>query len=149
MELDAKVTTVPAVGAGPLRVTVPVADPPPVTRVGERVRDLSAGAVMLREAVAVEVPRVAVSVAVIEVETAEVATEKLATVAPPATVTVAGTTALVVLELSLTVIPPAGATLPRVTVPVVEVPPITEVGATLSEEIVGALIVRAALALLP
>jgi len=61
-------------------------------------------------------------------ETVTVVTVKVAVVAPAATVTLAGTVAAAVLLLDKpTDRPPVGAALPRVTVPVDEVPPITEV----------------------
>jgi hypothetical protein len=52
----------------------------------------------------------------------------VAVVAPAATDTVAGTVAAALLEVSATNPPPAGAALARVTVPVDEYPPPTEVG---------------------
>jgi hypothetical protein len=58
---------------------------------------------------------------------------KVAVVAPAATVTDAGTwTAAVLLEVKLTTAPPAGAGPLRVTVPVEEAPPATDVGLTLT-----------------
>jgi len=57
----------------------------------------------------------------------------VALVAPAATVTLLGTVTKEVLELDrLTDSPPAGATALSVTVPVLEVPPITEVGESVS-----------------
>jgi len=57
------------------------------------------------------------------------ATLKVAVVAPAATVTDAGTVAAAVLELeSVTTVPPAGAAADKVIFPVLDVPPITEVG---------------------
>jgi hypothetical protein len=64
-----------------------------------------------------------------------VLTVNVAVVAPAATVTLAGTLAAVVLLLeSVTSAPPAGAGALSVTVPVEELPPVTLVGFTESEE---------------
>ena len=74
--------------------------------------------------------------------TAEVVMGKVAVVAPPATVTLAGTDATETLLLAReTIAPPAGAADPSVTVPVDPVPPVTLVGFTETEEITGGLIV--------
>jgi hypothetical protein len=63
------------------------------------------------------------------VDTGVVVTVKLAVVAPVATVTLAGTCAAPGLLLdSVTTTPPAGAAAAKVIVPVDEVPPITDVG---------------------
>jgi hypothetical protein len=62
-------------------------------------------------------------------ETVLVVTEKVADLEPAETVTLDGTVAADVLELErLTVMPPVPAAAVRVTVPVAEVPPVTEVG---------------------
>lgn len=53
---------------------------------------------------------------------------KLAEGWPAATVTVAGTCAAGLLLDRVTTAPPAGASLVRVTVPIEEVPPVTDVG---------------------
>ena len=67
-----------------------------------------------------------------------VATPKFALVAPAATVTLAGTPATVVLLLdSVTTAPPAGAAAVKVTVPVLEAPPTTLVGLTVTADKVG------------
>lgn len=79
-----------------------------------------------------------------ELDTAVVETVNVAVVDPAATVTDAGTVALVELELSETVSPPVGAVPFRVTVPVELVPPTTEVGETVTELRVGALMVNVA-----
>ena len=68
----------------------------------------------------------------VEAVTGLVDTAKSALVAPAATVTLAGTTA--VGEYSATTAPPAGAAALRVTVPVEGLPPNTLVGFTLTEE---------------
>ena len=75
--------------------------------------------------------------AVVETRTMDVLTLKVALLAPAGTITLEGTlTALLLLE-SATCAPPAGAGPLRVTVPVEDVPPITLVGLSISEETVG------------
>src|SRR6266849_6723943 len=74
-------------------------------------------------------------VTVVEVLTALVVTVKVALVAPAPTVTLAGTVAAAVLLLdSVTVAPPAGAAPLKVTVPVEELPPVTLVGLTATDD---------------
>ena len=46
-----RVTTAPPDGAGPVKVTVPVDDVPPITEVGLRVTEVSAAAVTVKVAV--------------------------------------------------------------------------------------------------
>ena len=48
-----RVTTAPAAGAGPFKVTVPVDDVAPITEVGLRVTEVSVAAVTVRDAVLV------------------------------------------------------------------------------------------------
>ena len=67
-------------------------------------------------------------VAVAEEVTAVVVRLKVAVVLPAATVTVAGTVAEVLLLDKVTEIPPVGAAALKVTVPVDELPPVTVVG---------------------
>ena len=77
-----------------------------------------------------------------------VVTVKVAEVAPGATVTLVVTCAAAVLLLvRVTTAPPAGAGALRVTVPAEVVPPITEVGLSLTE--VSVKVVKFAAALLP
>ena len=82
--------------------------------------------------------------------TAEVVTVNVALVAPAATVTLAGTWAAVVLLLvRVTTAPPDGAGPVKVTVPVDEVPPITELGLRLTEVSAAAVTVRVAVFVTP
>ena len=82
--------------------------------------------------------------------TAEVVIVNVALVAPAATVTLAGTWAAVVLLLvRVTTAPPDGAGPVKVTVPVDEVPPITELGLRLTGVSAAAVTVRVAVLVTP
>jgi hypothetical protein len=82
--------------------------------------------------------------------TAEVVIVKVAVVAPAATVTLAGTCAAAVLLLvRVTTAPPDEAGPVRVTVPVDDVPPITEVGLRVIEVSVAAVTVKVAVLVTP
>ena len=82
--------------------------------------------------------------------TAEVVIVKVAVAAPAATVTLAGTCAAAVLLLvRVTTAPPDGAGPVKVTVPVDDVPPITEVGLRVTEVSVAAVTVRVAVFVTP
>ena len=139
-----RVTTVPPVGAGPESVTVPVDGEGPFDCgwiQGQGAQDRSCD----RQASCRAVPRVAVIVGEVLVATGLVATANVAVVAFAATVTLAGTVAAEVLLLdSVTTAPPDGAGPLRVTVPVEEVPPITEVGLTVTVLAVAAVTVNVA-----
>jgi hypothetical protein len=76
--------------------------------------------------------------------TAVVLAEKVAVVAPAATVTFAGTVAAPLSLDSVTVAPPAGAALPSVTVPVEETVPTTVLGLNDTDDSVGGLMVKVA-----
>ena len=147
--LDERATTKPPVGAGPLIVTVPVDEVPPVTEVGATVNVVGTGGMIVSVAVTDVPPAVAVIVAAVDVATAVVVIVKVAEVAPAATVTLEGGTALVLLEVSATASPPVGAGPVIVSVPVDEVPPITEVGETASVFGTGGMIVRVVVTVVP
>lgn len=78
------------------------------------------------------------------VETPVVVIVKVAVVEPAATRTVAGSVADVLFDERLTESPPVGALPLRVTVPVEEVPPTTEVGETVKLVSVGGVIAKVA-----
>ena len=140
--LLASVTTIPPLGAGPLRVTVPWDEFPPVTLAGLRLTPdtvTAAGAgFTVSVADRVTPPAVAEMVADVEAVTDVVVIVKVALVAPAATVTLAGTVTAAELSESVTTSPPAGAGALRVTVPVAELPPTTLAGLMLRAERVGA-----------
>jgi hypothetical protein len=81
---------------------------------------------------------VAVIVAVVVEVTAVVVSTKVAVVVPAGTVTPAGTVAEVLSLASVTVIPPVGAAVFKVTVPVEELPPVTDAGFSETEDSAGA-----------
>src|SRR5712691_4544302 len=131
------VTMAPPVGAAVVSVTVPVLPVPPTTLVGLTVTEDRVGAagtgLTVSTAVRVTPPKVPeIDNAVVAV-TLIVVIEKVALVAPAATVTLAGTAATAELALLRpTSAPPVGAPAVNVTVPCDELPPTTEVGDTLS-----------------
>ena len=127
--LDASATNKPPVGAGPLSVTVPVDDVPPATVVGFNTTDVVTGAVTVSDAFALVVNAPAEIVDVAFDATGDVETVNVAVVWPSATVTVAGTVAALLSDdVRLTTVPPAGAAASKVTVPVLDVPPMTDAG---------------------
>jgi hypothetical protein len=146
---EVKLTASPPVGAGPLRVTVPVDGDPPVTDVGLSPNVVTTGAVIARLAVEVLAPRVAVIVAEALADTAEVDTVNVPVVDPAATVTEAGTVADALFEARFTTVPPAGAGALIVAVPVEEVPPTTVVGLTATETVVPVVMVRVTIDCVP
>ncbi|MEO8587609.1 MAG: hypothetical protein ABI584_15695 [Acidobacteriota bacterium] len=125
-----RLTTKPPAGAMLESVTVPVEGVPPVTVVGLSETPARTGGLMVRVAVFVMTPALAVSVAVVADPTAAVATVNAAVVAPAATDTIAGTIAEPLLLESVTASPPDGAGTETVTVPVADAPPVTLDGAT-------------------
>ena len=144
--LMVKLMVVPSAGAGPLKVTVPVACVPPLTEVGVKVSELSTAAVTVKVAVLVVVPYVAEIVTDVLAATGAVVTLNVAVVAFGAIGTLAGTLATAVLLLpSVTSAPPAGAGPFSVTVPLDELPPRTDVGLNVTELSVAAVTVKVAI----
>jgi hypothetical protein len=132
--LLARAICAPAAGAGPFSVTVPVDDAPPRTEVGLNVTELSAAAVTVNDTELELLVYDAEILTELVVATGEVVTVKVAEVAFAGTVMLAGTTAIVpLLLLSTTAAPDEGAGPLRVTVPVDELPPSTEVGLKVTE----------------
>jgi hypothetical protein len=130
-----KVTTVPPVGAGPFRVTVPVELVlPPVTVVGLSARDATQKGLTVRfaDAVALYVADMVVDAGE---ETVALVAVKVAVVAPAGTVTLAGTLAAETLLLErLTSAPPDAAGPVSLTVPVeLFRPPATGLGDRLTD----------------
>jgi hypothetical protein len=131
------VTTAPPVGAAALSVAVPVDPVPPVTLVGFNETEEIAGGFTVSEVSWLPL-YVAVSVASVAPPTENVVTGKVAVVAFAATITLTGTVAAAILLLvSVTTAPPVGAAALSVTVPVDPVPPVTFVGFTETDEILG------------
>ena len=140
---------IPPVPAGPERVTVPVEESPPRSSVGESEMLAREGGVIVSTVENDAVPSFAVSVALVDAETATVATVNVAEVAPAATVTEAGTVAALLLEVRLTTDPLLGAGPVRVTTPDAEAPPATGFGVTLIPLRTEDVMARAADLLLP
>jgi len=129
---------IPPLGAGPVSVTVPEEELPPVTLVGFNVSEESVADLTASDAVRVTPPYEAEMVAEVDVPTGFVLTANVALVAPAATDTVDGTIAALGLLLErLTTAPPLGAGPLSVTVPEEELPPVTLVGFSVREETVG------------
>ena len=126
--VEDKLTTTPPAGDGPFNVTVPVEAFPPPTELGESVRLAGRFGVMLRAAETGDIPIVAEMLADVEAGTARVVTVKVAEVEPAAIITLEGTVALTLSEERMTTAPPVAAGPDSVTVPVEDVPLITEVG---------------------
>lgn len=131
-----KLTITPPDGAGPVNVTLPVDTSQEPTMVeGLMVTSLSAAGKTVREAVFVTPFAEAEMVAVVLLATTFAETAKVAVVAPAATVTLPGTVAVaVLLDKRVTTVPPDGAGLPKVTVPVADLPPVTLVGLRISDD---------------
>ncbi len=99
---------------------------------GDTTTETNVAGVMVSPADFAAAPFPAVIRGVVCVLTADVFTVNVAKLEPPAMETVAGTTALALFDRSPTVMPPVGAGPESVIVAVVEFPPCTEVGLTVS-----------------
>lgn len=142
---EVSVTTSPSGPAGPASATVPVDGVSPGTDAGLRATDETPASFMVRTADWTPLPNVPEIVDVVVPDTAEVVTANAAVLAPAETVTLDGAVAAAVfVELSVTTVPPVGAGEVRVTVPVDEVAPVTELGASARPEIAGGLMVKLA-----
>lgn len=124
------VTTAPAAGAGPLRVTVPLTTSvdPPITDCGETLTEATAVGPTFNTAVWLDDPNVADIVACDADLTTDVVTLNVPVVLPAGITSLAGTVAIAELDDSVTDAPPVGAGPSRVTVPVDVRPPATLVG---------------------
>jgi hypothetical protein len=143
------VTARPPVGAGPTNVTVPVAFWPPTTSDGVTVSDAGTVRCTVSTADLVVPFAVAVMVESVSVPTADVATVNVATVCPAAIVTVFGTDVAVPVLLIATTRPLDGAGPVIVTDAVLELPPMTDVGASVMPSTVGRLTVRVVVLVTP
>jgi hypothetical protein len=142
LELLDNLTTDPPVGANPVKVTVQTEGVPPVSVDGLIATDATAGAMMPRVVDWETVPSVPVSFATCDAGTAEVVTLNVPVDLPTPMETELGTTAALELLDNLTVIPLGGAGPVSTTVPLDELPPVTDVGFVLIEASVGGFTVR-------
>jgi hypothetical protein len=133
--LSDRVTTAPPVGAALLRVTVQVAEVLDVSEAGLQVRPVGTALVSrLNEKVADEPDKEAVMMAVLSAVMVEAVAEKVAEVAPAATVTEAGTVNAALLSDKETTAPPDGAAPVRLTVQVDVPEPVMLLGLQLSPD---------------
>ena len=140
VELDARVTTAPPVGAARVSVTVPVTATPPVAAETfvVNVDSAAAGGVTVTVAVPLEPFVVAVIVTAVFAATVPAVIVNVAVFDPAGTVTLTGTVATPVLdELSVTTLPPTGAFVDSVTVPVVVAVDATFALATVTDVTLG------------
>jgi len=138
-------------GAGPFSVTVPVVACPEPTLFGLYESCVTTGGTTVNIPLKVfPLGRVAVMLAVIATATEKVVTVKVPLVAPPAMLKDAGTDAAAEeLLISVTVSPAAGACPLSVTVPVLEVPPVTVEGFRVTELITAGSTVKVPIAVVP
>ena len=150
--VDANAITAPPVGAGLVRVTVPVTDNPPVTAATFVViPDIAAGGgVIVTVAVPVDPLVVAVMVATVLATTVPAVTVNVAVLVPAATVTETGTLATAaLLDERVTTLPPVGALVESVMVPVVVPRLTTDVAANVTLDTFGPRMPSVDLSLIP
>lgn len=140
--LDDRVTVIPPAGAFPVSVAVPVEVVPPTTVLGASVRLVRVGAWIARGAVFCDWLRDAVTVSVSSLATGLVVIAKVAVVAPIGTETVAGNwpSGPEIARLTTTGAEAGGCEI--VTVPVLEFPPVSDVGLSATPVTVNGLTVR-------
>jgi hypothetical protein len=127
-------TDKPPVGAALFKPRVQVVAAPDTTVAGEQFSvEGTAGAMRLREALAVVLFRVAVSTAVLSVVTVATDAVKLAVDAPAATVTDAGIVAMALSSAKVTTVPPVGAAPVSATVQVADPPEFRVAGVQVRE----------------
>jgi hypothetical protein len=132
-------TVMPAPGAGPLRVIVPVLVAPPATAAGFIPIEANTTGLTVKAAVLVVFRYTAEIVMLVAAVTDLLLKLKVAVVAPAATVAEAGTLAMLILLLDrVTIAPPAGAGAVRVMVPALVCPPTRDAGFIETIESVGA-----------
>lgn len=138
-------TSVPPGGAGPDKVTVPVEFEPSTTVVGFRIKALMVSAdaaTTVSDPVCVLVPTLAVMLTICVVGKALVVViGKEVKVLPVGTTTLAGTVAAALLLDSITGTPPCGAVAEMVIVPVLCKPAVIDVGFTLKEVTLNAVVI--------
>ncbi len=138
-----RLTVAPPPGAGPLSSTVTVLTSPETTTAGSMETVVTTGGSTVTVAdMFVPVGSVAVMLTSTVVATGDVATRKSPLVAPPAMVKPAGTNAAGLLVIKLTVKPAGGAGPLKTKVPTKFMPPVTELGFSVSERTLAGLTVN-------
>lgn len=123
----------PPAGAGPDRATVPVEVAPPPKLVGFRVSPLRTAGLIVRVAAADDPVIFAMIFATVEAATDRVVIVKVVEVEPAAMETEDGPPQARLDDVRATLMPPLGAADPRLTVPVLVAPPVSELGLNVSE----------------
>lgn len=147
--LLARDRAVPDGPAGPLRVTVPVDEVPPITVVGLMLRPESPAGFTVNVPLELWPFKDAMTAAWVDASTPMVATVKVAVVCPARTVTLEGKDTAFEAEANATVRPPFPAGASSVTVPVEFLPPTTVLGLKDTLDTSMGLIVRLAVRLTP
>lgn len=144
--LEARVTVMPPLGAGPFNVTVPVTGVPPKTEVGLTVTEFRPGGDITRTTSFDTVPHVAVIVTLVGDVTANVGTWIVTDGLPPCTVMLEGRSIMFDTDsASATDTPPVNALPLSVIVKAVSVPASTGFGVALTDSRVSGVIVKSAL----